>query len=106
MPSSLPDPEDDATAWLAARLDGYNPRVGKSGWRQKVLGGRKPNEVLAQDLVHTRNVNIKIPTRVATRLAKYVLASGKSRSRYVRDALRQHLIDHEGMSPDDWPEEP
>lgn len=104
MPSSLPDPEDDSNAWLAAQLDGYVPKVGKSGWRQQVLGGRKPNEVIAQDITPYRSLMVKVPTPVATRLAKYVLASGKSRSRYVRDALRTYLIEHEGMPEEDWPE--
>lgn len=104
MSSNSPPPrESDIRDWIAAALDGYNPRQGPS-WRTKVLGGRTMNDILANDVTPWRSVMVKMPARAASALARYHTRRKMSRSAYVRQALRTYLIEHEGMDPQDWPE--
>ena len=83
-------------------LDGRDPLPGR-GWRNRLLDGRSVPEVIANGVTTYRSVMVKLPTPTAAVLAKFVLRSCKSRSAYVRDALRTYLIEHEDMDPDQWP---
>ncbi len=103
MSNCQPPAGSDIRAYIAAELDGYVPKLGESGWRRRVLGGRDVATVIAQDVPEKRNICAQMSSREASLLAKYVLKSGRSRADYVRRALRAYLIEHEGMDPSEWP---
>lgn len=104
--NSLPQSENDRDVrnWMAEALDGRAPLPGK-GWRHRLLDGRSVAEIMARDVKQMAEVRMAMPLATRSVLSKYVIRSGLPRIRYLSNALRTYLIEHEGMDPDDWPVE-